>query len=195
MTKQEIRSKIKQLVNENQAVLHAKSQDICKKIVTSDEYLTADIILAYMALDDEVDLGAVIISSFVQEKKIAVPKVNLQSGSLDFYYFDDTAGASYSLNDGYYGIKEPDETKCKKLETSSLNGNVLILVPGRSFTDNGDRLGRGKGFYDKFLSELKSAVIKNTCSIKTAGVCFDFQILQNLPVTENDVKMNLIFQG
>ena len=195
MTKDEIRKQIKNLFMENKPLLHKKILSISNTILTSDEYCTADTILAYMALDDEVDLGAVIISAFVQEKMIAVPKVNLSSNTLDFYSFDSSAGSDYCMNDGYCGIKEPDENKCRKLDLNTLSGNILVLVPGRAFTGKGDRLGRGKGFYDKFLSELKNLDKKNTCSIKTAGVCFDFQILQNLPVTENDVKMDLIFQG
>nr|MCR4899844.1 hypothetical protein [Treponema sp.] len=91
---------------------------------------------------------------------------------------------------GTLGISEPDENLLVPVNLNKLkNKKTLILVPGRAFTLSGDRLGRGKGFYDRFLSELKDK--KN---ITLAGVCFDFQIKKSLPVNDRDVKVDIIFQ-
>ena len=59
----------------------------------------------------------------------------------------------------------------------------LIIVPGVAFDKNKNRLGRGKGFYDKLLSEV------TCCKI---GICYDFQLLEYLPCEDHDIKMNLI---
>lgn len=189
MTKEEIRLNIKELVKQNKENFNSLSDGICKKIVTSKEYLSAKIILTYMALPDEVDLGGLIMSAFVESKIIAIPKVDLQTQTIQFYYFNEKMGNSYCMQRGAYGIMEPDINKCKLLNIQDLKEKVLIIVPGRAFTKDGKRIGRGKGYYDKYLSLLKT----NACNFTSAGVCFPFQIMDDLPVSENDVSMDTMF--
>ncbi|HQG08910.1 MAG TPA: 5-formyltetrahydrofolate cyclo-ligase, partial [Dysgonamonadaceae bacterium] len=59
----------------------------------------------------------------------------------------------------------------------------LIIVPGVAFDRKLNRLGRGKGYYDRLLSQLKSPKI---------GICFDFQLLESIPVEDWDIKMDMI---
>lgn len=59
----------------------------------------------------------------------------------------------------------------------------MIIVPGMAFDRKGNRLGRGKGYYDRFLKKTKALKI---------GVCFDFQLLDSIPSDEYDVKMDMI---
>ena len=67
---------------------------------------------------------------------------------------------------------------------SDLNPITLVIVPGRAFDNEGHRLGRGRGFYDRLLPQLPHAV--------KAGVCFDCQKLPYVPTDENDIKMNFV---
>jgi 5-formyltetrahydrofolate cyclo-ligase len=64
----------------------------------------------------------------------------------------------------------------------------LILVPGLAFTSEGCRLGRGSGYYDRFLSKIPGTTFK-------VGVCFDFQFLAELPHEPHDVKMDVVVGG
>jgi 5-formyltetrahydrofolate cyclo-ligase len=64
----------------------------------------------------------------------------------------------------------------------------LIVVPGLAFTADGSRLGRGAGFYDKFLSEIPGSTVK-------IGVCFEFQCLSEIPQESHDVKMDAVVCG
>lgn len=59
----------------------------------------------------------------------------------------------------------------------------LIIVPGVAFDRKGNRMGRGKGYYDRFLPQLKAPKV---------GVCFDFQLLDQIPTNEWDIKMDMI---
>ena len=79
---------------------------------------------------------------------------------------------------GYFGIEEPDPMVHPPVISSSLD---LILCPGLAFTKEGKRLGRGGGFYDRFLATVPNAV--------KMGVCVDAQLINELPVEEHDVKM------
>ena len=72
---------------------------------------------------------------------------------------------------------------CPESETEP----TLVLVPGLAFTKNGKRMGRGKGYYDKYLTRLnKQAGI--------AGICLQFQLVGDLPADEHDIRMDFIFQ-
>jgi 5-formyltetrahydrofolate cyclo-ligase len=64
----------------------------------------------------------------------------------------------------------------------------LIVVPGLAFTAKGNRLGRGAGFYDRFLSGIPATTVK-------VGVCFEFQRVSEVPQESHDVKMDAVVCG
>jgi 5-formyltetrahydrofolate cyclo-ligase len=79
---------------------------------------------------------------------------------------------------GRFGIREPAPgPRPEQLD--------LIVVPGLAFTAEGSRLGRGAGFYDRFLSSIPRSTIK-------IGVCFEFQCLSEIPQKSHDVKMDAV---
>ena len=82
------------------------------------------------------------------------------------------------IKKGAYGIYEP---------TSVMPVNIcdidIVFIPGIAFSKKGDRLGFGKGYYDRFLSEFHGL---------KAGICYDFQVIDDIPVSEHDIKMDLI---
>ena len=187
MNKKEIRLQIKDLCLKNKAQLAAKSTAICKKIISSTQFQNASEIYAYMALPDEVDLTEVIKKALQDGKKVALPKIiSKEDGIMQFFYLDSQKALAQQTSNGAYGILEPDETLPASPDPAH---KTLILVPGRAFTKNGDRLGRGKGYYDRFLAK------KRLPNITVAGVCFNFQVLPELPTDPNDVKMDIILQG
>jgi 5-formyltetrahydrofolate cyclo-ligase len=184
LTKSEIRKHIKDLINENISTLANQSQGTCRKIVGSEEYSAASEVFAYMALPDEVDLSEVIKQALKDGKKVALPKILSQDeGIMEFFYLDPQKTLSEQTGDGAYGILEPDETLPAAPDPAL---RTLILVPGRAFTKDGERLGRGKGYYDRYLK-------KRLPNVTVAGVCFSFQVLPEVPTDLNDVKMDVVF--
>lgn len=178
--KKELRKEIKKRFSENLSDNKKKSELICKKIVSLEEYAQSDIIFAYMALEDEVDLSGVIKKSFEDNKKIAIPKITDDYQNMEFYFINENE--YLLLKNGKYGILEPLDTN----PVDFLNKKSLFLVPGRAFTKNGKRLGRGKGFYDKYFSS------QNLMNVIKIGICFDFQIFDDVPVDKNDILMDKI---
>ncbi len=178
MTKADIRAQIKKkLVTQQESFLQL-SQKISKEIIESPNFRAATTILAYSPLADEVDISNVTNAALSAGKKVYLPKINPENNTMDFYPF------SQNLTTGSYGILEP-ETTLKPFSLSQTD-NCLVLVPGRAFTKNGLRLGRGKGFYDKYFSSVPS-------NVHLCGVCFPFQILSEIPTTQQDVKMEKVF--
>jgi 5-formyltetrahydrofolate cyclo-ligase len=97
-----------------------------------------------------------------------------QGGTLLFH----PVSALSELVPGQFGIREP-------VPGPSLAEMDLIVVPGLAFTSGGSRLGRGAGFYDRFLSTISKTTLK-------IGVCFEFQLASEIPQESHDVKMDTV---
>jgi 5-formyltetrahydrofolate cyclo-ligase len=129
----------------------------------------------YMAKGKEASLSKAIGKSFVEGKKVYLPKTWTRERRLTFHRV-------YSFSDlvpGPFGLLEPNP-KNEEADLGSLN---VMFIPGLAFDVRGFRLGYGGGFYDK--------VLKETSAIKV-GVCYSFQLVESLPVEPHDVPVDLI---
>lgn len=74
------------------------------------------------------------------------------------------------------------------------DGLDYIIVPGLAFTKRGERLGRGKGYYDKYLKELQLFnAERNLKPAYSVGLAFMEQIVDELPISEHDFKLDRVF--
>jgi 5-formyltetrahydrofolate cyclo-ligase len=153
-------------------VLNYKSDEICKSLSVIPELKNADRIAVYFSLPDEVQT-----LSFIEERKseknIYLPVI--EGRKMIFRRYN---GAD-CLKTGSFGIKEPG-TDSEKAEISDID---FFIVPGVAFDRTFHRLGRGKGYYDKILVNVKKPII---------GLCFNFQLFDTIPANRRDVKMTAI---
>lgn len=184
ITKQELRQKIKIELSQNKQNFEKWSKSICQNIINSEFYQKAQIVYAYMALPDEVDLSVLIDDALCKNKTVYVPKVVPNSNKMIFFDY-----SKYQFENGSFGILEP-KTEDIKEEKIAGDQTAIFLVPGRVFGEDGERIGRGKGFYDIYLSNFLKTQKK---SVLVAGVCFPIQIGKQVPTTEHDIKMDQIF--
>lgn len=184
ITKQELRQKIKIELSQNKQNFEKWSKLICQNIINSEFYQKAQIVYAYMALPDEVDLSVLIDDALCKNKTVFVPKVVPNSNKMIFFDY-----SKCQFENGSYGILEP-KTEDIKEEKITGDQTAIFLVPGRVFGEDGERIGRGKGFYDIYLSNFLNTQKK---SVLVAGVCFPIQIGKQVPTTEHDIKMDQIF--
>lgn len=184
ITKQELRQKIKIELSQNKQNFEKWSKSICQNIINSEFYQKAQIVYAYMALPDEVDLSVLIDDALCKNKTVYVPKVVPNSNKMIFFDY-----SKCQFENGSFGILEP---KTEDIEEEKIAGDqtAIFLVPGRVFGEDGERIGRGKGFYDIYLSNFLKTQKK---SVLVAGVCFPIQIGKQVPTTEHDIKMDQIF--
>ena len=182
--KQELRQKIKIELSQNKQNFEKWSKLICQNIINSEFYQKAQIVYAYMALPDEVDLSVLIDDALCKNKTVYVPKVVPNSNKMIFFDY-----SKCQFENGSFGILEP---KTKNIDEEKIAGDqtAIFLVPGRVFGEDGERIGRGKGFYDIYLSNFLNTQKK---SVLVAGVCFPIQIGKQVPTTEHDIKMDQIF--
>ena len=212
MTKQDLRNQIKDILKQigNNAI-RKESEKICRKILESNFFTSCTTLLAYMPLADEADITPVIQRALSQKKKVFLPRIFPETNKMEFYRYD----TSTEITQGSFGINEPAAKEelsfTQFLRKMAINEyspaahssnfvditphdnpteHILILVPGRAFTKDGKRLGRGKGFYDIYLSQLPQIF-----DIKKSGVCFSQQILPDLPTTPDDIMMDFLFSS
>ena len=184
ITKQELRQKIKIELSQNKQNFEKWSKSICQNIINSEFYQKAQIVYAYMALPDEVDLSVLIDDALCKNKTVFVPKVVPNSNKMIFFDY-----SKCQFENGSFGILEP-KTEAINEEKIAGDQTAIFLVPGRVFGEDGERIGRGKGFYDIYLTNFLKTQKK---SVLVAGVCFPIQIGKQVPTTEHDIKMDQIF--
>lgn len=171
MEKNEIRRKIKGL----KSMLLAKEQEEAAEQVFSflektAAFLMADRILMYHSLPDELSTRK-FLDKWHSRKKFYLPRVN--GVNLDILPYDESR-----LELGAFHIEEPTGDN-----TVSPEEIELVVVPAVAYDRQGNRLGRGKGFYDRLLATTRATKI---------GVAYEFQIVDEIPCEPHDVKMDMV---
>lgn len=153
----------------------SKDAIIAEKLLSSDFLSAADVILLYASFGSEIDTWKPAQKLLDAGKVIAFPKCG-KNGHMTFHTVSDLS----LLSDGMYGIREPDSS----LPQPELTAASVCIVPGLAFTEKGERLGYGGGFYDRFLAAAPF--------IKTAALAYDDMITDELPVSEHDLAVDMI---
>lgn len=171
MDKKELRSHIKTLKKQHSKEnLIEQSKVILNKLENNEFFKKAKIVMLYSSLPDEVNTQD-FLSKWRNEKRIILPTV---VGD-DIIPVELSGDTSFAVGD--FNILEP--------QNEPYNGSYdLIVVPGVAFDRNGNRIGRGKGYYDRFLCKH--------LDVKRIGICFDFQLVDKVPTEDNDIKMDEI---
>ena len=130
----------------------------------------------FCSLPDEPPTGGA-LAQWSREKRIVVPRV--AGEEMEFFDYDPA-----TLVAGAFGIAEPG-AEAVPCDASEID---LIVVPGVAFTAAGERMGRGRGYYDRYLSQPGMHAVK-------VGVCFAHQLVGELPVEPHDVRMDAVCAG
>ncbi len=156
-----------------------KSAIIKNKLFNEEEFKRARVVMFYVSLKDEVDTLIMIDEALKAGKRVAVPVILKEEKRL-------IAGEIHNrledLESQHFGIYQPRQDRVKEVPLDDID---LIVVPGVAFDRKNIRLGRGHGYYDRFLSGLP----KRT---KIIGLAFDFQVLEDLPQDPHDVPVSKI---
>lgn len=177
MTKQELRQQVAQQVQRlNDAQRDTQSLYACLQILGTAEWQQSQTVLLYAALPDEVSLQLLVDDAMGSGKRVILPVV--KGDTLELRVYDPL----HCEVKGKYQILEPTD-QCPLL--SDLSDIDLAIIPGRAFTRRGHRLGRGKGYYDRLLTDP-------ALHCPLWGVGFTCQLVRFIPVDEWDVKLNKV---
>ncbi len=154
-----------------------RSLSICSWVVGTREFQQAGVVMVYLSTNDEVDTAPLALRCWQAGKTVVVPKVSWDQKrmlpvEINSLQTDMTRTGA--------GIREPVAGKPVPLDMID-----LVIVPGLGFSPKGDRIGRGMGFYDRFLSQPD--FIGRSC-----GLAFEEQILPEIPMLDHDVPLSML---
>lgn len=171
MEKNEIRKKIKTLRRMLSEVEKRNAADeVFARLEKTAAFLLADRILMYHSLPDELFTHA-FLGKWAGKKRFYLPRVN--GVNLEILPYEESR-----LELGSFHIEEP--TGDNVVDPSEIE---MIVVPAVAYDRAGNRLGRGKGFYDRLLKTTKATKV---------GVGYEFQLVDEVPVEPHDVGMDII---
>jgi len=179
VTKDEVRRiMLKRRREMSQEELDCKSQRIAELLFSLDLIQNSKIIMMYVNMPGEVRTERIIQDLLEAGKTVVVPvcipqKVELLASEIK---------GLHELVPGHYGILEPKKEVIRPVDPGILE---IITVPGLAFDIHGNRVGHGKGYYDRFLMKVSPFA-------KKIGLAFDFQLMSSVPVCHFDVPMDLI---
>ena len=172
MNKQELRQYIRA-----QKKLHVTGELApCEVLPQHPRIIDSRTILVYSALPDEVPTQALLDLLVKQGKTVLLPRV-ISDTDMELRCYT----GRHDLQEGAYGILEPNGALFTDYDTID-----VAIVPGMAFDTEGHRLGRGKGYYDRFLARVPY--------LYKIGLCFSWQIVDCVPHDEHDIVMDEVIR-
>ena len=168
--RREIREK-KRAMTEEEIV--TRSERLGELFVSTEAYQNAKSIYGYLPYNQEVRTVPMLQKAIADGKRVAVPKV--YGDRMEFLWLDDLTKVEKSE----MGIPEPIAD-----EPIADDPTALVLMPGVAFTQQGDRMGYGGGYYDRFLAAEPNH--------PTVALCYAFQMVESLPTEEFDIPVDVV---
>ncbi len=153
-----------------------KSNLIRDRICQFKEFQQSRVMMFYVSMAEEVDMLPLLNKMLEEGRQVNVPCVDQKNNSL---LSVPITNPETDLIPGTYGILEPKKHLVNHFDVNQLE---IVLVPGIAFDRQGHRLGRGKGYYDRFLKSLPK-------QIQTIGLAYDFQLMDSIPVNDLDIAV------
>ncbi|MEK6644095.1 MAG: 5-formyltetrahydrofolate cyclo-ligase [Planctomycetota bacterium] len=177
--KKELRTKIRGILAGLPAeTMFAKSQSAAERLFEQPEYQRAEIMMIYLTHQQEVDTTPIVLQAWQDRKKVVAPQVSWESRQMipiEIRNLDDDVGENNQL-----GIREPIHGMPIPIQLID-----LVIVPGLGFDPFGNRLGRGRGFYDRFLSKAEFRGV-------ACALAFEEQLVGSIPAGPLDKKMQML---
>jgi 5-formyltetrahydrofolate cyclo-ligase len=179
-SKKEVRKRILKQRREMDVMEAAKKSSlIFDRITCLEEFKNAKTIALYLSFDNEVDTFKLLKLIKETGKKTVVTYTESKSVVLIPVYVNDI---KTDLVEGNWGYLEPKVDKLEKAREEDID---FVIVPGVVFDEERNRVGFGKGYYDKYLSKLRDDAV-------TVALAYEFQVLTSVPVESHDIKMKMI---
>jgi len=182
ISKTAIRRRMKRFLNsQKQSERRNKSRIIQNRVFAQEEFLRSRCIMLYVSKGTgEVETAPIIKKALLMGKSVVLPVSLVREKGIKPVRLRDI---KHGLKKGPYGIYEPRESKSR--DAVRIKDIDLVIVPGLAFDEKNNRIGRGKGYYDRFLKRLP----KDTPKI---GLGFRFQSLKKIPTTGRDFPLTKV---
>lgn len=156
--------------------LRLRSAAACRLLIEQPEYQNAEVVMVFFSLPNEVDTMQVVLRAWQDCKRVLAPKVSWEERRLlpvEIYSIAD-------VSEGYTGIREPMggvPVPVREID--------LVILPGLGFDPFGNRLGRGRGFYDHFLAHRDYRAV-------SCALALEEQFVDSVPVGPHDMPIDML---
>ncbi len=158
-----------------------KSIRIASSLFETEWWRGASWVFGYIDMLGEVQTREMIAQAYRDRKEVAIPRI--EGEELSFYQYH---GHTQDLLPNQFGILEPDPVWTYVDPAALGQHSILILTPGLAFDRRRQRLGRGKGFYDRFLARVRGLPVSATA----VGLAFTEQLLEEVPAAPHDLPVD-----
>jgi 5-formyltetrahydrofolate cyclo-ligase len=156
---------------------HRKSLTACSVVAGSPEFAAARVVMLFLSMPTEIDTASLALKCWQAGKTVVVPKVSWDQRRM-------LPVEISSLNTGMAvtgpGVREP--IGGQPIPVGFID---LVIVPGLGFTPTGHRIGRGMGFYDRFLAQPEFLGV-------SCGLGFEEQVIEELPLLDHDIPLGML---
>lgn len=157
--------------------LAERSAAACRRLLDQPEYQRAEVVMIFLSGPNEIETSQIALQAWSDLKRVLVPKVAWDQRRILPL---EIRSLTSDIGPGYMGIREPIDGM--PIPVADID---LVVVPGLAFDMQGNRLGRGRGFYDRFLSHRDFRAV-------ACGLALEEQLIDAVPHDETDVRVKML---
>ncbi len=181
MQKTNIRSEMKKFLGSvTPEERHQRSVAACQLLSETKHFRSAQLIMMFLSMDSEIETSTLALQAWKEGKSIAVPRTDWETRRMDPVEITSLETNMQMVGPGTVSVREPVGGKVVPLDMID-----LVVVPGLAFDRKGYRVGRGKGFYDRFLARKEFKGVR-------CALCYHEQVIDAVPYEPHDMPMHLI---
>lgn len=174
--------------------VEGRSREICTRLICWEPFSQAETILFYYPLGNEVNLLEAAGEALRRGKQVAFPRT--EGDRIRFYLVQDLE----RFREGPFHVMEPEDGELlvrmapEQISEGRSHKPLLVLTPGVAFDRDKNRMGYGKGYYDRYLAGVSAAVPSKSKSfgppIIKLGIAYGCQIAEEIPREQTDIPMD-----
>jgi 5-formyltetrahydrofolate cyclo-ligase len=157
--------------------MHLRSAAACRLLCAQREYRSADVIMIFLSTPNEIETAHVALTAWADSKRVLAPRVSWEQRRM---LPIEIKSLDSDVRDGRMGLREPVDGM--PIPVSEID---LVIVPGLAFDARGNRLGRGRGFYDRFLAHRDFRAV-------SCALAFEEQFVDALPHEAGDIPVHML---
>jgi 5-formyltetrahydrofolate cyclo-ligase len=151
---------------------------ITRQLLELDAYRNASCVLAYMSFGSEFDTGALVADALAHGKRLCLPRVDRTTQNIEIHHVENL---ERDLQANSWGIREP-RVDCARADLDKID---FVLVPGVAFTPRCERMGYGRGYYDRLIARFAQRP-------PLVAAAFELQVRDAIPLTARDQRVDIV---
>ncbi len=157
--------------------IHERSRRACNLLVAQPEFERSEIVMVFLSLPTEISTAPLVLRAWQEGKRVLAPRVSWEQRRMMPV---EIRSLTEDIEDTQWNLRQP--LQGDPVPISMID---LVVVPGLGFDCAGNRLGRGRGFYDRFLAH--SEFTGSTCAVG-----FEEQVVEAIPADPHDIRVDML---